>query len=54
MTIKTRLTLSIDELDQLICSMESEHTDYMDKDDLANHDRLHAKLVKTIQRIGGE
>ena len=48
----TTLTLTEDQLFMLINSMESEFTDYMTEDELKQHDKLHARLLKAAERIG--
>ena len=47
----TTLTLKEADLLVLLNSMEAEFTDYMSKEELAQHDRIHARLTKALDRI---
>ena len=47
----TTLTLKQDDLLILLNSMEAEFTDYMTEEELAQHDRMYARLSKALQRL---
>ena len=47
----TTLTLKEDQLYILLNSLEAEFTDYMTEEELKAHDKLHARIVKAINRI---
>lgn len=47
----TTLTLNENQLYMLLNSLEAEWTDHMDGEELAKHDKLHARIVKAINRI---
>ena len=48
----TTLTFTEDQLLMLINSMEAEFTHHMTEDELTQHDKLHARLVKAVERVG--
>ena len=47
----TTLTLKADDLLILLNSMEAEFTDYMSEEELAQHDKMYARLSKALQRL---
>ena len=47
----TTLTLNEDQLYILLFSLESEWTDHMTEEELKAHDKMHARIVKAINRI---
>ena len=47
----TTLTLKQEDLLILLNSMEAEFTDYMTEDELAQHDKMYARLSKALQRL---
>ena len=47
----TTLTLKEDDLLILLNSMEAEFTDYMSEEELAQHDKIYARLSKALQRL---
>ena len=47
----TTLTLKSADLLVLLNSMEAEFTDYMTEEELAQHDKLYARLTKALERI---
>ena len=47
----TTLTLTEDQLYILLNSLEAEWTDHMNEDELKAHDKMHARIVKAINRI---
>ena len=47
----TTLTLKQDDLLMLLNSMEAEFTDYMTEAELAQHDKMYARLSKALQRL---
>ena len=47
----TTLTLKEDDLLILLNSMEVEFTDYMSEEELAQHDKMYARLSKALQRL---
>ena len=47
----TTLTLTEEQLYVLLNSLEGEWTDHMTEDELKRHDKLHARIVKAINRI---
>ena len=49
----TTLTLKADDLLILLNSMEAEFTDYMSEEELAQHDKMYARLSKALQRLEG-
>ena len=49
----TTLTLKEDDLLILLNSMEAEFTDYMSEEELAQHDKMYARLSKALQRLEG-
>ena len=51
MASTTTLTLTEDQLQLLLSALESEWTDNMSPEELADHDRMHARLVKAINRL---
>ena len=51
MKTTTSLTFTEDQLYMLMSSLESEWTDHMSEEELAKHDKLHARIVKAINRL---
>ena len=47
----TTLTLKADDLLILLNSMESEFTDYMTEEELAQHDKIYARLSRALERL---
>ncbi len=47
----TTLTLNEDQLYKLLNALEGEWTDHMTEEELKAHDKLHARIVKAINRI---
>ena len=47
----TTLTLKEDDLLTLLWSMEAEFTDHMSEEELAQHDKIYARLSKALQRV---
>lgn len=51
MTHTTTLTLKAADLLVLLNAMEGEFTDHMNEEELAQHDRVHARLTKALERV---
>lgn len=47
----TTLTLKQDDLLILLNSMEAEFTDYMTEEELAQHDKMYARLSRALGRL---
>lgn len=47
----TTLTLKEDDLLILLNSMEAMFTDHMSEEELAQHDKMYARLSKALQRL---
>mgnify|MGYP003119140699 CR=1 FL=1 len=47
----TTLTLNEDQLIMLLNSMEAEFTDYMNEEELAQHDKLYHRISKALHRL---
>ena len=47
----TTLTLKTADLLILLNSMEAEFTDHMTEEELAQHDKLYARLAKALRRV---
>ena len=47
----TTLTLNEDQLYILLNALEGEWTDRMDEEELRAHDKMHARIVKALERI---
>ena len=50
-TTTTTLTLKEADLLILLWAMEGVWTDHMAEDELTQHDKMHARLVKALERI---
>ena len=51
MASTTTLTLNEDQLYILLTALEGEWTDRMTADELKAHDKMHARLVRAINRL---
>ena len=51
MTTTTTLTFNEDQLYVLLTALEGQWTDHMDEEELKAHDKMHARLIKAINRI---
>ena len=47
----TTLTLKTADILILLNSLEAEFTSYMTEEELAQHDKMHARLTKALERI---
>ena len=51
MTSTTALKFTENQLTILLNALEAEHTDFMSPEELAEHDKMHVRLVKAINRL---
>ena len=51
MALTTTLRFTEDQLHILLSSLESEWTDHMSSEELADHDRMHDRIVKALNRL---